>query len=112
MDLTKREDQEGWSALERLLQIARRDTGQSQVETEYRRMRRVAVCAGCGNEVSLTFGNRLRTRREESRGYDKTKRLWMTLHKVLYATSIICLNVAGVKSSFPQRFATHTGAAC
>jgi hypothetical protein len=77
MDLTKREDQEGWSALERLLQIARRDTGQSQVETEYRRMRRVAVCAGCGNEVSLTFGNRLRTRREESRGYDKTKRLWM-----------------------------------
>jgi ParB family transcriptional regulator, chromosome partitioning protein len=30
MDLTKREDQEGWSALERLLRIARRDTGQSK----------------------------------------------------------------------------------
>jgi ParB family chromosome partitioning protein len=30
MDLTKREDQEGWSALERLLRVAGRDTGQSR----------------------------------------------------------------------------------
>ena len=30
MDLTKREDQEGWSALERLLGVARRDTGQAK----------------------------------------------------------------------------------
>ena len=30
MDLTKREDQEGWSALERLLKVARRDTGQAK----------------------------------------------------------------------------------
>ena len=30
MDLTKREDQEGWGALERLLRVARRDTGQAK----------------------------------------------------------------------------------
>src|ERR1039458_3144148 len=35
MDLTKREDQEGCSALERLLRIARRDTGQSRKVADF-----------------------------------------------------------------------------